>query len=443
METSPLKFLFAATPIAGHFNPLLSIAYTLKAEGHEIRFLTGTTMRERVERFGIAFEPMTGEADIDYSVLEKAFPERSTHPAGPERLLFDLKHAFGDLIDSQFENVRKALKVFPADVVLTDPLFLGTLPVTLTPRSQRPIVIGCGISVLLCGREDGGPMGLGLPPAKTEEERLQYAAIAASAEAQIFDPARAHLNKRLAGLGCPPLSAGIFESVTRLPDAYLQLTVDSFEFPIVPDLDTVRFAGTPPIIPNQAPVPSWAGDLDGSKRVILVSQGTAANDDFGQLVAPTLAALADMPDTLVVATCGGRSPDSIPGRIPDNARVASYLPMEWMLPLTDVFVTNGGYGGVSQALSFGVPMVTAGISEDKADIGARVAWSGVGIDLRTAEPCMEAVRDAVNRVLTEPGYRASARRMSERLRAKNLRDEVLDVVRRLEGDGAELERPAA
>ena len=58
------------------------------------------------------------------------------------------------------------------------------------------------------------------------------------------------------------------------------------------------------------------------------------------LIAPTLAALADEPDLLVIVTAGGRPIDTIPGPIPGNARLASYLPFEWMLPKVDVFVTN-------------------------------------------------------------------------------------------------------
>jgi UDP:flavonoid glycosyltransferase YjiC (YdhE family) len=41
---------------------------------------------------------------------------------------------------------------------------------------------------------------------------------------------------------------------------------------------------------------------------------------------------------------------------------------------------NGGYGGVNQAMSFGVPLVTAGLTEDKADVNAPVAWSGSRFD---------------------------------------------------------------
>jgi UDP:flavonoid glycosyltransferase YjiC (YdhE family) len=103
------------------------------------------------------------------------------------------------------------------------------------------------------------------------------------------------------------LSLPLFESVVALADAYMQLSVPSFEFPrdIPP---TVDFVGTLPIIPNQAPLPDWAHELNGRRKVVLVTQGTLANHDFGLLVAPTLMALGDEPDLLVVVTaCGPRS----------------------------------------------------------------------------------------------------------------------------------------
>jgi UDP:flavonoid glycosyltransferase YjiC (YdhE family) len=87
--------------------------------------------------------------------------------------------------------------------------------------------------------------------------------------------------------------------------------------------------------------------------------GHGSQSHFDLLVAPTLQALAKEPDLLVVATAGGRPIDAIPGPVPANARLARYLPFEWMLPKADVFVTNGGYGSVKQAMSFGIPLVTA------------------------------------------------------------------------------------
>jgi UDP:flavonoid glycosyltransferase YjiC (YdhE family) len=82
------------------------------------------------------------------------------------------------------------------------------------------------------------------------------------------------------------------------------------------------------------------------------------------------------------------------------------MPFEWMLPKVDVFVTNGGYGSVNQAVSFGIPVVTAGLTADKADVNTHVAWSGVGIDLATNEPTPQALRDAIRTVLDKPNFRS-------------------------------------
>jgi UDP:flavonoid glycosyltransferase YjiC (YdhE family) len=153
-----------------------------------------------------------------------------------------------------------------------------------------------------------------------------------------------------------------------------------------------------------------------------------ANHDFGLLIAPTLAALAAEPDLLVVVTAGGRPIDAIPGPIPGNARLASYLPFEWMLPKVSVFVTNGGYGSVNQAMSFGIPLVTAGLTEDKADVNARVAWSGVGIDLAINAPTPQALRDAIRTVLDKPDYRSRAASMAGEFNAIDTRSEILRIV---------------
>ena len=194
---------------------------------------------------------------------------------------------------------------------------------------------------------------------------------------------------------------------------------------------SVHFVGTPPIIPGQAPLPPWAHELDGSRKVVLVTQGTVANHNFGLLIAPTLAALANEPDVLVVATTGGRPVEAIPGAIPSNARVASFLPFEWLLPRADVLVTNGGYGSVNQAMSYGVPLVTAGLTEDKADLNARVAWSGVGIDLATNEPTQEALRKAVRTVLDRPAYRLRASQMAREFASIDTRSEIIRIINRV------------
>jgi MGT family glycosyltransferase len=417
----------ASTPATGHLNPLLAIGRILIAEGHEVVGLTGTALRDRIEGIGAEFRPFPAGADLDLRDSKSAVPELKNLPPGPERWRVAIERAFVDTIPAQHNGLQQVLRDFPADVIVGDDMIFGVLPMLLAPRSKQPPIVLCGTSILHWRREDGVPHFAGLPPATDPAQREEYAAISLEHDRVVDQPVARRLNRLLDDMGIGPLSMTLFDSVVELADAYMQLTVPSFEFPrnIPP---SVHFAGTPPIIRNQAPLPSWAHELDGPRKVVLVTQGTVANRDFGQLIAPTLAALANEPDMLVVATAGGHPIDAIPGPISGNARVASYSPFECVLPKVDVFVTNGGYGSVNQAMSFGVPLVTAGLTQDKADVNARVAWSGVGIDLATNEPTSEALREAVRTVLDKPNYRAQASLMADEFNRIDTRSEILRIV---------------
>jgi MGT family glycosyltransferase len=429
-RTDIMKILFASTPATGHINPLLAIVRMLRAEGHEITFLTGSAFRARIENSGAKFVSLQGSADFDGQNVLSVAPELKDIPPGLEWFRVAIDRLFLEHLTAQHQSLLQAAEECQADVIIGDDMFFGVLPMLLGPRSKRPPVALCGTSFLHLGREDGAPNFLGLPPATTDEQRHQYAEIAREFAEAVDQPSLVSLNEKLNSLGVGPVSVPLFHSVVELADAYMQLSVPRFEYPrqIPP---SVHFVGTPPIIPGQAPLPPWAHDLDASRKIVLVTQGTFANHNLGLLIAPTLAALANEPDVLVVATTGGRPVEAIPGAIPSNARVASFLPFEWLLPRVNALVTNGGYGSVNQAMSFGVPLVTAGTTEDKADVNARVAWSGVGVNLATNEPTQEALRAAVRTVLDRPAYRMRASQMAAEFARIDTRSEILSIVKQV------------
>ena len=150
--------------------------------------------------------------------------------------------------------------------------------------------------------------------------------------------------------------------------------------------------------------------------MVHVTQGTLDNADLGRLLLLTVAALA-RDDVLVVATTGGPDPEPLRAGLPENARLERFIPHDLLLPHVDAMVTNGGYGGVQQALAHGVPLVVAGDSEDKPEVAARVQWSGAGINLHTGKPSQAMVARAVRRVLARPSYRARARTLQEEIAA--------------------------
>jgi UDP:flavonoid glycosyltransferase YjiC (YdhE family) len=108
-----------------------------------------------------------------------------------------------------------------------------------------------------------------------------------------------------------------------------------------------------------------------------------------------------------------------------------------------VLVTNGGYGSVNQAIKLGIPLVTAGLTEDKADVNARVAWSGVGINLATNEPTSQELREAIRTVLDKPNYRYNASRMAGEFSAIDTRSEILRIISQVTriADGNDLRYP--
>ncbi len=422
-----MKILVPSMPATGHLNPLLAITRILLGEGHEVAFLTGTAFRDRIESSGTSFFALPSGADFDPGDILSVVPELKTIPPGFEWLRVGCERLLVDAIPAQHQGLQQSLHKFPADVIVGDDMFFGLLPMLLGSRAERPPVVVCGTSFLHWARKDGAPNFLGLPPATTAEQRAEYAAVARDYDDAVDRPVIHRTNQVLKGLGTGRISTPLLHSTLELADACMQLSVPSFEFPReMPP--SVHFVGTPPIIPGQVPLPPWADELDGSRKVVLVTQGTVANHNFDLLVVPTLAALANEPDVLVVATAGGRPVEAIPGQIPSNARVASFLPFEWLLPRVNVLVTNGGYGSVNQAMSFGIPLVTAGLTEDKADVNARVAWSGVGINLANNEPTREALRKAVRTVLDRPAYRLRALQMASEFAGIDTRSEIIRII---------------
>jgi UDP:flavonoid glycosyltransferase YjiC (YdhE family) len=90
-----------------------------------------------------------------------------------------------------------------------------------------------------------------------------------------------------------------------------------------------------------------------------------------------------------------------------------------------VFITNGGYGSIMQAIMAEVPIVSAGKSEAKNDINARLACRRLGYDLKTERPEPTPIAAAVRHVLADPAYKTSlARSARELIRADSLRQAI-------------------
>jgi UDP:flavonoid glycosyltransferase YjiC (YdhE family) len=435
-----MKLLLASTPAPGHLEPILSLANIAMARGDEAICLTGAHLADSVHAAGVRFAPLPPSAGLDFRKMEEIYPELVSMPPGPERIRFSFERAFLDPMPAQAEALRELIDQEKPDVVVTDSAFYGRVPLFVDRSTARPPFAGLGFSFLCLTRPDGAPLGLGFPPASTDEERAHYAEIGAGVDAMVTEPIRRYLDEKLIDMGVPALNLPPWDAMVLTNDLYLQPTTPEFEYPFSPTPELVRFIGVLPSLPRKGAVPpEWWHEIDEGRPVVLVTQGTWANFDFGELVEPALEALSDRQDVLVLVTTGGRPVESVKHANAPNVRVAEFLDYSALLPRLSLLITNGGYRTVSLALKAGVPVVASGRTEDRAEVGARVAWSGVGLQVPSAQPSAAELREAITRVMAEPSFRERARRVSASLAAINTPKEILarldDLVTRSNGLG--------
>ncbi|WP_118915466.1 glycosyltransferase [Mycobacterium shigaense] len=419
-----LSIIIASSPVHGHVTPLLTVAKGFVERGDDVRFITGAAFADRARATGATHIALPPDADFDVDDLEATFPERA-RLKGLRAVAFDVEHIGANPARPQYEALMAAHSAQPADVVLAEPAFFGAMFLLAHRRPTRPLVVMCGVIPLGMPSADTAPFGMGFPPARLFNRPRN--AVLAALNRRVWARADDALDRLHRAVHGQPMPGHVLNWYSWA-DAIAQFTVPSFEYPRSDAPASLHFVGPLGATGSQAPLPDWWGDLDGSRPVIHVTQGTVANKNYEQVIKPALEALAD-DDVRIAVTTGGRPLDTLPP-LPANARAAEYLPYDELLARTDVFVTNGGYGGVHYALRYGVPIVATGGKEDKPEVGARVAWSGSGLRLRTERPTPKALRRAILTVLRESCYRQASRRIADEMREYNGLGALIDIVER-------------
>ncbi len=419
------SILIATMPIHGHVTPLLTVARHFAERGDRVRFLTGARFADRVVAAGAKHLPLPAEIDFDdRRDWNETFPERAALK-GVKAIAHDIDRIFVRPGPAQRDAVMAAHAAEPVDVVLAEPSFTGGAFLLGHPLGVRPPIVMCGICPLMIASRDTAPFGMGLTPLRGPLGRLRNHVLSSLTDKVVLRGVHRLADEMFRELHGRPLPFAVLDWA-RHAEAIAQFTVPEFEYPRSDAPATLHFTGPISASGSRAPLPPWWPELDGGRPVVHVTQGTIGNFDYAQLIAPAVEGLAEE-DVLVVVATGGRPVDTLPP-LPANARAAEFLPYDQLLPKTDVFVTNGGYGGVQYALRYGVPIVAAGAHEDKAEVIARVAWSGVGRRLRTEHPPPAALRRAVRAVLADGRYRDAARRLSGRMAATRGVERLAEIV---------------
>jgi MGT family glycosyltransferase len=183
---------------------------------------------------------------------------------------------------------------------------------------------------------------------------------------------------------------------------YFHLAGDAYD-------DTYRFVG-----PSIEPDPNREPAAPDRRPLVYISMGTIFNhlphfyracfDAFGGA------------EYRVLMTTGNVDAASL-GAAPENFELRPFVPQVQVLSQASLFLTHGGMNSVSEALWHEVPLLVFPQHGDQHLVAARVAELGAGLTLRPPDIEPGKMREMADRVLSEPAFRAGARRVADSFRA--------------------------
>jgi MGT family glycosyltransferase len=416
-----VRILLASMPFDGHFLPLTGIARHLQLRGHDVRFYTGPSYARRLADLEVPHLPFRRAAEINADNLAEHFPEVEAL-RGPKRIAFDLEKIFFGNTRAHFEDIREIQEEFAFEALVADGAFYASYLVA--ERLGIPVYgIGPGPTPAPTSPTAPPPF-FGLSPATGPLARLKHRVIRAMVD-RTTRPGMRAFNALLASEGLPPYEGSVFDLPWDAATLFFQTGIPEMDFPREDWPANHRFVG--PLLPPRSTTGagfSFQGRRERFASVIVVSQGTVDNRDPEKLFVPALTALAGT-EHLVVACTGRRHTETLRERFPqDNVLIEDWVDFDALLPHADLFIANGGYGSIMQALIAEVPILSAGKLEAKNDINARLAYRGLGFDLRTERPTPAQISAGVRRVLGDPSFKQNATRVSALLKARRPLDEI-------------------
>ena len=416
--TSKRNFLFTTFDAGGSVMPTLTVVDKLVRRGHRVRVMSDACNRRESEATGAAFVPWR-------RAPSKPFRDRA----------FD---TFDDWSAPDpaagFMNLVEAVLVGPALAFARDVVDeIGREHVDLVVSSEMlfGVLAGCeavgqkhallSANIALFPLPGVPPLGPGLPPARTHQERALHAAITADTLAML-DGALPTLNAARSDLGLAPLAHLVDQH--RSAEVLLLATSRAFDF--APDVlpHCVRYVGP------QLGEPGWAAPWvspfapDDRRPLVLVAFSTTFQDHAG-VVQRAIDALADLPVKAVVTLGGSLRRDEL--RAAGNVAVVESAPHHEVMREAALVVTHGGHGTVMKALVHHRPMLIIPHGRDQNDNAVRVTERGAGLVLQR-DADVAALRAAIRRLLAEPAFAAAARALGAEVAREAAESPVVKVL---------------
>ncbi|MES2851014.1 MAG: glycosyltransferase, partial [Bacteroidota bacterium] len=377
------KILFANFPGDGHFNPLTGLSVHLKNAGYDVRWYTGSHYAPKLEKLQIPHYPFVKAMEFTADNIKDVFPDREKAVSQIAKLKFDIINVFIKRGPEYYEDIKNIRDEFPFDLMIADCCFTG---MPFVKHLLQVPIIAIGVVPLTETSKDLAPAGLGVEPSYSFFGKIKMRLLRIVAKHIIFKQPDKELHQLLDNYHIPHNSESVFDILIKNSDLFLQSGSPSFEYKRSDMSRHIKFIGA--LLPHTTKKKnnSWFDErLNQYKNVVLVTQGTVEKDGRKILV-PTLEAFKNT-DTLVVCTTGGSQTAMLKEKYPQqNIIIEDFIAFDDVMPYTDVYITNGGYGGVMLGIENKLPMVVAGVHEGKNEICARIGYFKYGINLKTETP---------------------------------------------------------
>ena len=386
--------LLVITPdFASHTMPLLTIADAWQQRGQRVVVATGPAMAPLVRSVGMEYTELimsrgsnagvirTADARDEEARAMEAFFE-ATRLGMVATLRFQAEQRATDLLWRPAQVARRTARLVDLhrpDHILVDHLAFGpTIGLRAIGAPYGDVVLGHPTALPIGDEVYGVPSAW--PPAVTPDA-IELAELRATARdvSEAFTQAYNETLRLLA-----PSAAPVSDAFAAHGDLVLYNYPSELHGPIrAARLPRHAFLGS--AVRQEAPdaeTRAWL-DQEPDRPLVMVSFGTflSARAD---VLAKVSAALGRV-DARVAIAIGANDP-AVLGHVPEGWLVRASLPQVALLEHADLLVTHGGNNSITEALTFGVPMLVIPFSTDQFDGAAAVerGLAGVALDPNNA-----------------------------------------------------------
>lgn len=369
-----MRFLFCSVDSPGFLYPEIGLAKELAKRGHEVAFATNIDCKETLDRHGLQRLPRGPNDGRSFQI--------SSWGQAPS-------------VAIQVKHVEYALDRFPADVLVGQTLTNGSLLVG--ERRQLPVGLLGLCTYLWPAHDEPNGVRSSSSPGNVED--------VAGWRTWRHDGMLETLNQARALFRLPPQDRGCRDS-PLLGDLFLLQSVPELE-PDHRDLpERVHLVGSCLWEPSEEDLEleKWLDEAEASGAPILYVQ----HGRFFHIPSfwPQLVEALGGTSFRVLASTDRL--DSQIGPVPDNFLVRSHIPQGWVLQRARAVIATANTTAVLGAFTHGVPCLLIPGGGEQPDVAMLGKRAGIAQILLPNQTTAEALRNGVEKLISDPVYRANA-----------------------------------